>query len=56
MTLKNIGTVHKAKSDFQETLSFYEKAATIRREVLPPSHPDIVRMEQDIRDISSKLK
>ncbi|CAF3605485.1 unnamed protein product [Rotaria socialis] len=56
MTLDSKGDAHKHNGNFQEVLLFYEQAITIYRHSLPPSHHDIVHIEQLIRDVSVKLK
>ena len=55
-TIANIGVVHEKKGDCRKALSFYEEAAIIYRHVLPPSHPDLLDIEQDIQRVSMSLK
>jgi len=55
ITLKNIGLVYENNGEFQQTLSYIEKAARIFRHLLPPTDSHIIKTEQNIKHISSKL-
>ena len=54
-TLTNIADVHKKETHFKEALSFYEKAASIYRQTLPPTHADVTDVEENIQDVLSNL-
>ncbi|CAF1182466.1 unnamed protein product [Adineta steineri] len=56
LTLRNLGLVYEIKQDFSQAKSKYEKAAMIRRHNLLSTHPDVLRIEQDIKRISLKIK
>ena len=56
LTYKNIGLIHEMKGEFIEAKTFYEKAANIRRHILPSTHPDVIRIERNIRRVSFKIK
>ncbi|CAF2626878.1 unnamed protein product [Rotaria sp. Silwood2] len=55
-TFQKIGCVYEKKNDFQQTLSNYERAVSIYRHALLPTHPTFIQLEQDIQRISSQLK
>jgi hypothetical protein len=56
MIFENIGNVYYDKSEFQEGLLYYEKAASIYRQLLPSTHPDVLQIGMVIRRIESKLR
>lgn len=53
---ENIGLVYEEKGDLQQARSYLEKASIIFRHTLPPTNPDVIRIEQNIKRVSSKLK
>ncbi len=55
-TFRNMGLIRENNDDFEEALSFFEKSAIIRRQILLPSHPEVIKIGQDIQDVLSKLK
>ncbi|CAF3711166.1 unnamed protein product [Adineta steineri] len=55
-TFSNIACVYEEMNEFQLALAYYEKAASIYRHNFPPTYPDNVRIIDDIKRISSKLK
>jgi tetratricopeptide (TPR) repeat protein len=56
MTLENIGLVYEDKRDFEQALSYFEKAAKIYRHSLSSTHPNVIKIDQAIKRVSSKLK
>jgi hypothetical protein len=50
-----MGVVYFEEKKYSEALEFFKKALHIREKHLPADHPDIIRIEQIIRDVSSKL-
>ncbi|CAF1104769.1 unnamed protein product [Adineta steineri] len=50
-----LGLIFEQKGEFDKAYSYYEKTAVIYRQTLPSTHPDIIRIEQHIQRISSKL-
>jgi len=55
-TLSNIAGVYEEINDYKQALLFYERAAAIYRQRLPPTHPDYLRVQRDVRRLSNKLK
>ncbi|CAF4182471.1 unnamed protein product, partial [Rotaria sp. Silwood2] len=55
MTLENLGLVYESKENFQQALSYYEQVAKIHRKILPQAHPDVMRIDEALRRVSSKL-
>jgi hypothetical protein len=51
MTLENIGHVYEHKNDFQQSLSYIEKASKIYRHSLPSTHPNVIKIEQVIKRV-----
>ena len=56
ITYKNLGLIYEIKNDFNQAKVFYEKSATIRRHLLPLTHPDVIQIEQDLRRATSKIQ
>jgi tetratricopeptide (TPR) repeat protein len=56
LTYKNIGLAHEAAGHFNQALTNIQKASAIRHQLLPANHPDIVRIDQDIKRISTRLE
>ena len=54
MSYENIGVVYERKKEWKQALVYYQKAATIYRHSLPPQHPDVIRIENSIKRVSSK--
>lgn len=55
-TLTNVGLVYEDKADYRQALEYYEKAALIYRPALPSTHPNIIKTEQFIKRVVSKMK
>ncbi|CAF3606958.1 unnamed protein product [Rotaria socialis] len=55
MVLRNMGLVCQAKNQYQQALVYLKKAATVYRQSISATHPDIVQIEKTIRYVSSKL-
>ena len=51
MTLENIGFVYEQMSDLKKITVLLRKTAIIRGQALPPTHHDLVPVEQDIPNI-----
>jgi tetratricopeptide (TPR) repeat protein len=54
--LNNVGLVYEDKGEYQQALGYYEKAAIIYRHALPSTHPNIIKTEQFIQRVLSKMK
>ncbi|CAF4329151.1 unnamed protein product [Rotaria sp. Silwood2] len=50
-----LGFIYEKKDQLEEALSYYDKTATIYRQALSFINSDIIRIEQHIQRISSKL-
>ncbi|CAF0719862.1 unnamed protein product [Rotaria sp. Silwood1] len=50
-----LGLIYEQKDQLEEALSYYDKTGVIYRQVLSYIHPDVIRIEQHIQRISSKL-
>ena len=55
MTLANIGFIYEKKNDFEQALSYYEKAAIIYHQLFTSIHPDVVEIEDRIHRVSTQL-
>ena len=52
----SIGFTYEAKHDFQQALSYFDKAANIFHHSLSATHPNLIKLNQAIEHVSSKLK
>ncbi|CAF0992895.1 unnamed protein product [Rotaria sordida] len=50
-----LGLIYEQKDQLEKALSYYNKTAIIYHQVLSSIHPDVIRIEQHIQRISSKL-
>jgi Tfp pilus assembly protein PilF len=48
LSYHNIGWAKDDKGEYKEALSYYEKALKIRRQSLPPNHPDLAKSYNNI--------
>jgi hypothetical protein len=48
--------VYEDTGDFQQAMTYFERAATIYRHSLSPTHPTLIQIEKIIQRVSSKLK
>jgi tetratricopeptide (TPR) repeat protein len=55
-TFSNIANVYEDMNSLKQALEYYEKAASIYRHRFPPTYPDNIRVIEDIRRVSSKIK
>ena len=56
LTLKNIGLIYEIKGDFSQAKDFYERSAIMRRHIFSSTHPDVNRIEQDVKRVLLKIK
>ena len=55
-TLRAIGNIYYDTGDYDQAGAYFDKAAKIYCHLLPPTHPDVIQIEQSIKSVSSKLK
>ena len=55
-TFNNIANVYEEMNLLQKALEYYEKAASIYRHRFPTTYPDNIRINEDIKRITNKLK
>jgi tetratricopeptide (TPR) repeat protein len=53
---KNIGLLYESKGQLTQALDYLKKAATIYSNSLSSDHPDVKKIEHDIRRVSLKLE
>ena len=56
MIYENIGNLFYDQNLFKQGLVYYEKAATIYRNLLPSTHPNVLQIAMVIRRIESKIR
>ena len=55
-TYNNIANVYEEMNEWKQALNYYEKAAAIYRHRFPPTYPENLRVVEDIRRVTDKLK
>ncbi|CAF0772384.1 unnamed protein product [Rotaria sordida] len=55
MTYENIGLIYEHLDDFEKALFNFKKASKIFSDSLPATNPNVIRIEQNVDRISSKL-
>ncbi|CAF1573617.1 unnamed protein product [Rotaria sp. Silwood1] len=55
LTFENMAYVYENTGAYLQALSYLEKAAMIYRHSLSPTHNDVIRIEESIQRVSSKL-
>jgi tetratricopeptide (TPR) repeat protein len=57
LTLKDTGLVYQDKGNFQQAQSYFAKAATVYQHSLALTHPNVIKMKENIQRIcSNKIK
>ncbi len=54
MSYNNIGLIYFNKGDKDKALKYYYKSLEIRKDNLPPNHPDIATSYNNIGEVYSK--
>ena len=50
-----MGAVYAAKNRSQQALTYWHKASDIFRNTLLPQHPLVIKIEEEIKRVSSKI-
>lgn len=56
LAYNNIANVYEEMNQWKQGLEYYEKAAAIYRQRFPPTYPENLRVAEDIRRVTDKLK
>jgi tetratricopeptide (TPR) repeat protein len=55
LTYANMAAVYAAKNRSQQALTYWHKASAIFRSTLLPQHPLVIKIEEEIKRVSSKI-
>jgi len=52
----NIAKLYYKQNEFTQALKYYNEALDIYKKVLPPKHPSLCQIEEDIETLKKQMK